>query len=206
MTDALKALRSATHALHTELDTQLEIAAPGAGKREYLHYLQDLWGWMQPFEDQLWRAAWPQEIEAGSRGGKVAWIEADLRHAGFTTEQIRTLPLAGFRPDLATLAARFGVAYVIEGSQLGTKVLLHRLAPQLEAWTPKWLEGYGANNVKHWRAFLACTETSLTTPESRQEAAQAAAQAFASLAAWCAVRRAARISMPKPTPESTPQQ
>lgn len=201
---ALEALRGATQHWHQRLESSLAIAHPGAGTTEYLHYLQDLWGWLRPFHAALWDAEWPAELDAPMRGGKLAAIEADLRAAGFAGADIAALPLADFRPDLASPAARFGVAYVIEGAQLGVRVLAKTLAPQLDGWTPQWLQGYGARNGSSWKTFIACAERQLAAPTARETAAKAAEQAFASLAAWFA-RRAQERREPHGTPTTGAQ-
>ncbi|WP_151636197.1 biliverdin-producing heme oxygenase [Noviherbaspirillum aerium] len=190
---ALEALRAATRDAHQRLEDDLRVARPDANRDDYLHYLQDLRGWMLPFDADLWRAAWPAEIEPHARAGKIEWIDCDLRASGMSQDAIHALPLAGFTPDLATLPARFGIAYVIEGAQLGTKVLARALAPRLAPWSPRWLAGYGDGNAKQWRTFVKCVESSLTTADMQRIAAMAAADAFASLADWFALRRQARL-------------
>jgi heme oxygenase (biliverdin-IX-beta and delta-forming) len=189
---AREALRQATGDVHQQLEQSLTINQPEAGKREYLEYLEDLRGWMASFEAALWRAPWPVEMEARERAGKLAWIDSDLRASGMSDHAIQAIPMAGFTPDLASLPARFGVAYVIEGAQLGTRVLGKALAPGLHPWSPRWLEGYGDQNAKRWRVFIDCLEHYLTTDEARRVAAAAAREAFISLADWFAARRLAR--------------
>ncbi|MEC4717946.1 biliverdin-producing heme oxygenase [Noviherbaspirillum sp. CPCC 100848] len=190
---AIEALRAATRDAHERLEHDLQVARPDASRDDYLHYLQDLRGWMLPFDAALWSAAWPAAMEAQARAGKLDWIDCDLRAAGMSQDAIHALPEAGFTPDLATLPARFGIAYVIEGAQLGTKVLAKALAPKLAPWSPRWLAGYGESNAKKWRTFVECLESSLASMEAQRVAAMAAADAFASLADWFAQRRQARL-------------
>ncbi|WP_220808494.1 biliverdin-producing heme oxygenase [Noviherbaspirillum aridicola] len=189
---ALSELRSATRALHEQLEASLPVADANAGREEFLHYLQDMWGWLSGFEAQLWQAEWPSGMNAAARDGKLAWIETDLRAAGMAGAALASLPQAGYRPALDTPAARFGVAYVIEGAQLGGRVLGRTLAPALGDWTPRWLQGYGEEQARYWQAFIRCAESALVTQEARREAAAAAAQAFSSLAAWFAQRQRMR--------------
>ncbi|MGZ3182121.1 MAG: biliverdin-producing heme oxygenase [Telluria sp.] len=196
MSDPLTALRQATHASHAGLEAELEIAAPGAGRATYLRYLEDLHGWMRGFDEDLWAADWPAEIDAPARRGKLAWIEQDLRHARMDDGAIAALPASAFRPDLSTAARRFGVAYVLEGAQLGTKVLRQRLRAPLDGWEPRWLEGYGERNGPHWRAFLSALQDHVRTRQEIDEACAAAVATFASLAEWCAERRTARAAAP----------
>ncbi|HEY8605824.1 MAG TPA: biliverdin-producing heme oxygenase [Noviherbaspirillum sp.] len=190
---ALSALRDATRALHEQLEASLPVASRDAGREEFVCYLQDMWGWLATFEKRLWRANWPEALVAPARADKLAWIEQDLRASGMAPAEIAALPVAGYRPALATAAQRFGVAYVIEGAQLGTRVLGRALAPALEPWSPRWLQGYGDEQAGFWRSFIACAEAELDTPEARRDAAAAAADAFASLAAWFAQRQRLRV-------------
>jgi heme oxygenase len=189
---ALEALRQATGDVHQQLEQSLTINRPGAGRRAYLEYLEDLRGWMASFEAALWNAPWPAEMEARERADKLAWIDTDLRAGGMSGHAIQAIPVAGFTPNLTSLPARFGVAYVIEGAQLGTRVLGKALAPGLHPWSPRWLEGYGDQNGKRWRVFIDCVERYLTTDEEHHVAASAAREAFTSLAGWFAARRLAR--------------
>ena len=189
---ALSELREATRALHHQLEATLLIAAPDAGRDEYLHYLQDMWGWLSCFESKLWTGDWPIQALVEARRGKLNWIESDLLTAGLTNEALASLPTADFRPALDTLAQRIGVAYVIEGAQLGTRVLARALAPALGDWSPRWLQGYGEDQSRQWRSFIDCAESALITVEARREAAAAAAHAFSSLAAWFAQQQHAR--------------
>ncbi|TFW20844.1 biliverdin-producing heme oxygenase [Massilia arenosa] len=196
MSVSLAALRQATAALHADLETHLDIAAADADRATYLHYLEDLYGWMAPFDADLWSGAWPAGVDAPARAGKLAWIEADLAHAAFSPADIAALPRCADRPDLSSAARRFGVAYVIEGAQLGTKVLQHRLRGPLAGWEPRWLEGYGSSNGPHWRGFLHALDEHVVTRQEIDDACAAAADTFASLARWFAGRRAARALAP----------
>lgn len=181
---ALNEMRLATRSAHDELEQHLNITRPTAGRDEYLAYIAALWGWLHPFEARLWDAPWPQAMAPAARAGKTAWIEADLRAAGYDDAAIAALPLSPFKPVLRSMADRYGLAYVLEGAQLGTQVLRKSLGPALAPWSPRWLEGYGADTSMHWRSFIQCAEQALCTPHERQAAARAASEAFAGLTAW----------------------
>jgi len=191
---ALSELRLATRQIHESLESLLPVARPDATRTDYDLYAQDMWGWLAAFEAPLWHARWPAEMEAEARAGKLAWLESDLRHLHGGESVLAALPVCPYRPDLASLASRFGVAYVVEGAQLGTQVLGRRLAPQLAPWSPRWLTGYGERNARNWRAFIACAERRLDSAAARSEAAQAAAAAFGALADWFSVRRRQRAA------------
>lgn len=191
----LSALRTATAGAHARLESRLEIGTPGATLQTYLHYIEDMHGWMRAFDHQLWSAAWPDEAEAAQRRGKLAWIEQDLCSAGMPCADIGALPQAAFAPDLSQQASRFGLAYVIEGAQLGTKELRRRLEAPLGGWEPRWLEGYGASNGSKWRGFLHALGQHVRTPQEIDQACAAATAGFTSLAEWFELRRAERTAL-----------
>lgn len=188
---ALSTLRAATRDAHLNLEKNLIVTLPNAGRAEYLAYVAALWGWLTPFEAELWNAPWPEHMLAHERAGKRRWIEHDLRAADFSDAAIDALPVSSFSPDMESMAARFGLAYVIEGAQLGGQVLRKALAPALGSWSPRWLQGYGAQTSAKWKVFTECAERDLTTDAARQTAAAAAAQAFDALASWLETRRVA---------------
>lgn len=191
-TSAMSALRAATKTAHDSLEQGLRIASPHASQTDYLDYLQDLRGWLAPFEAALWQAHWPAGMQPDRRAGKLAWIDEDLEVLGLRPGEIAHLPSCPGRLPVASLAERFGVAYVVEGAQLGTKVLAKRLAPHFASWQPRWLIGYGAENGHYWRQFMQAAEQHLDTPLARTQAAQAAIAAFTQLDAWFASRLQAR--------------
>ena len=177
---AMQALRKATGAVHQRLEDSLHVNAPGAGRAAFLSYLAALHAWQAGFEARLWKGPWPAPMQADERSGKCAWMAADLASCGMAP--LRTTP--GWTPPLDSLPRRLGLAYVVEGAQLGTQVLGKRLAGQLGEWQPCWLQGYGEHTGARWRSFMQLAEELLASEDDRQQAATAAVQAFESLAAW----------------------
>ncbi|NEX63163.1 biliverdin-producing heme oxygenase [Noviherbaspirillum galbum] len=189
---ALMELRRATSSLHEQLENLLDINREGAGRDEYLSYLEDMLGWLKAVEPALWNMPWPAVVAARERAGKLERIEADLRWSGMSSEEIHRLPVADFRPSFERAEARYGIAYVVEGAQLGVRVLARRLAPALDGWEPVWLQGYGEQSSLRWKTFVACAEAELQGAQARQAAAEYARQAFSSLLEWFTIRREAR--------------
>jgi len=130
---ALKALRAATSRIHESLEARLPIAGPGAGRAEYAAHVAAMHGWLAPFEASLWQGAWPRGIDPAQRARKREWLEADIEVARADGLLIEQLPQYADVPALDTLPQRIGWAYVVEGSTLGGRVLLARLAPALHA-------------------------------------------------------------------------
>jgi heme oxygenase len=183
---ALELIRAATADGHRRLESALEIGRAVAGEGAYVRYLEAVLGWLAPIEPPLWSGPWPAPVAAPARDGKVAWLEADLRARGRTDRQISALPRQRALPPLATLAECFGVAYVVEGAQLGGQVLLRRLGPRLAPRPARWLEGYGADSGARWRSFGAALGAYLCQPEQARSAAEAARRTFELVHGWFA--------------------
>lgn len=180
----IAALRARTAEVHRALDAELHLAQPGATRDTYLAYVAAMWGWLSPFEAALWAPEWPAELEAAERDGKRAWLEADLRASGLDDRGLAVLPRSPLAPPLETPSQRLGVAYVIEGAQLGGRVLLERLGPVLAPLPARWLQGYGPQLGARWAAFRAVVERELDTADKSDDAAAAARVAFEQLARW----------------------
>jgi heme oxygenase len=191
MSEALSALRNATRDIHDDFEQGLKIARPDAGPSEYLQFIGAMWGWLQPFEQALWREGWPAEMEAAQRARKCEWLERDLAAAGMDEGAIAALPRAATQPPLSTAAQRFGVAYVLEGAQLGSQMLSRTLGPRLAPWPAHWLAGYGERASPRWLAFRKLAERHLADAPARDAAADAARRAFCTLSDWFRERGAA---------------
>ena len=184
MSTAMLVLREATRAIHDDFETGLKIAAPGAGRDDYLVFIGAMYGWLQPFETQLWQAGWPAHMAPEARSHKSLWLEADLRAAGLDEAAIAQLPRAARSVHLETVAQRIGTAYVLEGAQLGSQLLSRTLGPRLAPWPARWLAGYGEQASIYWLAFRREAELQLADDAARAEAAAAARAAFSTLAQW----------------------
>jgi heme oxygenase len=186
---ALEALRSATRQRHHALDSRLPVAQPGAGHRDYVRHLEVLYGWLKPLNGHVWSLGWPDVINAATRGNKINLIEHDLKLAANLglCEAIEPA-LCARVPHLNRLDAyAVGVAYVIEGAQLGGAMLARRLAaePVLPAFS--YLVGYGQATSSMWKQFLAFMDETVTTSQQIEQAVRGACDAFDTLIAWMTV-------------------
>lgn len=182
----IEALRTATESLHRQLEARLCVGARGATTHDYAAFLAGMYGWLAPLESRIWAAPWPREVEAERRCVKTFWLTTDLVAMGRPLAEVYALPRCADRPDVTDEASRYGLAYVIEGSMLGGKVLLQRLARHHpSAYRPRYLQGYGDDTGLLWRAFLVSLEArSASSPAFAATAARAAQHAFRSLDAW----------------------
>ena len=178
--DVLAALRQATAARHERLDSALPLAAADATLADYASHLHLLRDWLLPL--QAWLNGYgdgPQGPAGLAPAPHLALIEADLaeaslaRYAGAAHRDAAPWPLE------AGAAYRWGVAYVVEGSQLGGAVLYKRLAQQLAPHPLRYLRGAGeAGPGPRWRAFMQVLRDEVTTPEASIEACAGACDAF----------------------------
>jgi len=175
--DVLTALRQSTAERHAELDTRTPLAAEAPDLRAYHDHLRLLEAWLAPIQHWIDGA---RPLADLARRDYLGLIRADLAHpalAGMTsnvgTEEMRWSPAEGE-------AYRWGVAYVIEGSQLGGAVLYKRLAQRLAPHPLDYLRGEGSPGPR-WQQFLAALRGAVTTPSQIDEACRGARQAFDSL-------------------------
>lgn len=184
MSSAMQALREATRDIHDDFESGLRIAAPDAGRDDYLVFISAMYGWLQPFEAELWQAGWPAQLGPEARSHKRSWLEADLRAAGLDDAAIARLPRAARTVQIDSVAQRIGTAYVLEGAQLGSQLLSRTLAPRLAPWPARWLAGYGEQAGAYWLGFRKFAELELADEGARVEGGAAARAAFRGLAEW----------------------
>ena len=177
--DVLSALRHATAERHAELDTRTLLAAAQPDLQDYRDHMQLLEAWLAPIQD------WLGAYDDGPRlSDYLGLIRADLRH-----EALAQLPEPNGEasspmrwPQQASAAYRWGVCYVIEGSQLGGAVLYKRLAQRLAPHPLDYLHGAGSPGPR-WQQFLAALRAAVKLVPEIEDACCGAQQAFDSLIA-----------------------
>ena len=180
-------LRDGTRDRHETLDQGLALTAADLDPTRYLAYLRALLGWLEPVEQPLWRLPWPAGLRAATRAGKSALIRADLLAAGDAAPvpQCRDVPM----PQAADAYA-LGVAYVMEGSQLGGRFLAKRLQDAVPPLPLRYLRGYGDDTGPLWKDFLGYLDDSARGQQA--QALRGAKDAFDSLTAWLRAQRVLR--------------
>ena len=178
--DVLAALRQATGSRHERLDSALPLSAADATLADYASHLHLLQAWLAPLE------RWQRGYSDGPQGPAglvpaphLGLIEADLAEPALAgcdkVAPIDALPW----PQDASAAYRWGVAYVVEGSQLGGAVLYKRLAGQLAPHPLNYLRGAGESGPgPRWRAFMLALREEVTTLDASIEACAGACDAF----------------------------
>ncbi|WP_109481382.1 biliverdin-producing heme oxygenase [Paraburkholderia sp. C35] len=177
--DVLAALRDATGSRHALIDSSMPLSADAPTLTDYCLHLQLIAAWLAPLE------AWLAHFDDGPQRAlsfvaRMPLIvrdldEAALRHLGapaFETQRDAT-PLPA-----ADAAYRWGVCYVIEGSQLGGTVLYRRLRDSLAPHPLRYLSGDGVPPGPRWKHFIEAMRTQVVTVHDIARACEGAQAAF----------------------------
>jgi heme oxygenase len=184
--DPLAALRGATASRHEALDSGLPIGAADASLDDYAAHLAMLRAWLAPLQD------WLAGFDDGPRfdqAARLALLERDLAEPGMPAAPLAP-PSAANAANAAANAAnagwpldaspawRWGVCYVIEGSQLGGAVLYQRLRERLAPHPLRYLKGDDGGPGPRWRAFMLALREHARSPAEIAEACDGACAAF----------------------------
>jgi len=178
--DALAALRVATSERHERLDSGLPLSGPAPDLHDYAQHLTLVRDWLAPL--QAWLAGFddgPQTVLPAVE--RLALISADLDEPGMPA--VGASATSDSWPHDASAAYRWGVAYVIEGSQLGGKVLYGRLAERLAPHPLRYLRGADEGPGPRWRAFMLALKEHVKSPDEIADACAGACAAFDSILA-----------------------
>lgn len=172
--DVLAALRQATASRHAALDAGLPLSGEGASLADYASHLILLRDWLAPLQGWL----------AGSGvglpdAGHLARIEADLADPALQVHVPRTQAQSAQQwPRNASDAYRWGVCYVVEGSQLGGAVLYQRLRERLAPHPLAYLRGAPEGPGPRWRAFMLALRANVRSNAAIGQACAGACDAF----------------------------
>lgn len=176
--DVLAALRAATSERHERLDSGLPLSGAAPDLSDYAQHLTLVRDWLAPL--QAWLAGFddgPQQVLPAVE--RLALIDADLNEPGMPPLSAPAMPHAW--PIDASAAYRWGVAYVIEGSQLGGKVLYGKLSERLAPHPLRYLRGADEGPGPRWRAFMLALKEHVKSPDEIADACAGACAAFDSI-------------------------
>ena len=176
--DVRDALRQATAPLHAEVDASLPLARPSPTLADYREHLQLLRDWTDALR-QLPGDAARLDAQAAALGADLAGCDRLLGAPAPVDAPPLRSTLSGPIADPAAFG--WGVAYVIEGAQLGGQMLYRRLAEPLAPHPLAYLQGAGRDTGARWKAFLAALRQQLASPAQVQAACEGAVAAFSLL-------------------------
>jgi heme oxygenase len=176
--DVLAALRRATASRHEVLDTGLALSGEAPTLGDYASHLLLLRNWLAPL--QAWLARFADASVGLPHAGRLALIDADLQDPSLAGIVCLPLPVVAHTawPLDASAAYRWGVCYVIEGSQLGGAVLYQRLHQMLAPHPLRYLRGAPAGPGPRWREFMLALRANVRGEAAIAEACAGACAAF----------------------------
>jgi len=170
----LTSLRTATKTRHDVLDRSMPLARPNPNWSDYLEHLHLLFAWLQPIENLL--STFSDGPQSATAPKLIRYSDIIHKDLGifFQPHESQHLPW----PHINDAAYRWGVCYVVEGSQLGGEFLYKRLAQSL---SPHELIYLQRKEPGRWPAFLNHMSAELTTLEQIDKACTGAMDAFDAL-------------------------
>ena len=165
-------LRAATADLHAEVDARFS----GNFSRDttaYTDFLSALAGALVPLEHALEESGVERILPDWPERRRAALVFADLETLAVEP------PLPADAPAVAGEAQQFGVAYVLEGSRLGGKLLLRRALahPDERVRAATRYLSHGADR-DFWPSFVKRLEASSAVTRAPDEAVAGARMAF----------------------------
>lgn len=184
--DVLRPLRAATHELHEQLDRRLPIAREDAGPADYAAHLRAMRPWLRSVRDALAAPGIRGLDDIAERAERrLAALDLDLEDLGAAGGEA---PEGASPSGLAQAAAResafaWGLAYVLEGSQLGGAAMHKRLGPRLAPHPMRYFQPVDAPGglAAQWRDFVAQLGAALADASAVDAARRGAVAGFRSL-------------------------
>lgn len=187
--EVLRPLRTATHALHEALDARLPIAREDASLADYAAHLRALRPWLESVRQALAVSGDPGLDRVARRTEhRLAALALDLEDAGPAPSLLPGEDAAPADAQLLAGPARdpafaWGLAYVLEGSQLGGASMFKRLGPRLAPHPMRYFQPVDApaGLPAQWRDFVAELAAALRDPAAVAEAQRGAVAGFQTL-------------------------
>jgi heme oxygenase (biliverdin-IX-beta and delta-forming) len=182
-------LRIHTRSHHERIEQALDLPASVRSRDDFERLLARFYGFYLPHEARL-RPYVPAldayGIELGRRL-KAGKIRDDLLSLGMSAEAITGLPQCVDLPDLCTPAHALGSLYVLEGSTLGSQIIVRALKEKVEldiTSAMRFLSGYGPSTGTMWRSFVSALDATRLETEGFAAAQEGAGQTFDCLERW----------------------
>jgi heme oxygenase len=179
--DVLLALRTATSALHARLDAHLPIAREGASLQDYVAHLGVLQPWLLGLREALAGHGPALDVVVRHVDAKLADVAQDLAEAGHAPRAGAQALARGSAPAREATAYAWGLAYVLEGSQLGGAVLHRRLRERLAPHALRYLDAGEEGVAARWREFVHRLRGAVADRAAVQQAQRGAVAAFEDL-------------------------
>lgn len=167
------------------MERRLNILDPAFSRHRYIELLKRFFGFYAPLEGSIpaYGAGSIHWLDGDRR--KASLLQADLRWAGLSEQELTDLPRCQRLPDVHSFARQLGCMYVLEGATLGGQVVVRHLCGRLaitggDAFFSSYREQVGGM----WRAFCKRLESASGDQPTRSIIIDSACATFAALDAW----------------------
>jgi heme oxygenase len=181
-------IREATADLHAEIEKKLGLPHSIKTLAQYKTCLTRFYTLYRPLEARLAQfQEWPLfgfDLAASRHTPRLA---SDLETLGCGPERLPDLP-TGALPELATFPQALGALYVLEGSTLGSTVILKFLSSSLGAQiagADHFFRSRGKETYPHWNHFSQTLDSyGKNHPDSAQQVILGARTTFRAIGDW----------------------
>jgi heme oxygenase (biliverdin-IX-beta and delta-forming) len=180
-------LRSATHAVHLELERHLALISPDVSIIRYRRIIALLYGFYRPLEAGLERLNTLAPSRKFPLRARTELLERDLLALGFGVQAISELPTCTDLPGLREAEHFAGCLYVVEGASLGGQVITRTLRERLELTErdgAAFFAGDGASTAARWKCVLQWLEYVSQSGLHVEQIVTSAHETFSSLINW----------------------
>jgi heme oxygenase (biliverdin-IX-beta and delta-forming) len=169
-------LRDGTRALHERLDAGFVGVAMSRDRAAYARFLRVNEACCGRIEPVLAASGLLERMPGLDGGFRRGAARADLDAMRIPPLALAPFPLAG-----PSLCEAIGVAYVMEGSRLGARMILKEFGSARDAETDRGLTTFfleAAGNADRFREFMRMAEALAATPSDRDGAVRGAIATF----------------------------
>jgi len=155
----------------------MPLANPDASWFDYIDHLHILAAWLIPIEH--WLANYHDGPQGKHAPEFICYSKLIMLDLGETyVPSVSGQTNQANWPQQESAAYRWGISYVIEGSQLGGEFLYKRLSARLAPHKLRYLQ---SKQSGRWPAFLQAMAVNVSTPEDIDSACAGAVDAFDAL-------------------------
>ena len=174
----LQELRCATSEAHQRLHHHpltYQLTSPNLTETQYIDVLKAFYGFYKPCEQSV-------SAYAKSRASRALWLEQDLTYFACP---VQAIDLCVELPVLRSEQNILGYLYVIEGSSLGSRIIMRCLQNSLSLTAhtgARFFSAYSGKTAEHWRHMqqLLASQSSF----HHHTIVQSACDVFRTLESW----------------------
>jgi heme oxygenase len=175
-------LRKATHTIHQQLENSpisRSLMDEQVILEDYLFYLQCMKDVVKLFDEWILpqiRGILP-DADARRKLPAILHDIQTLQEETITLKPVVPLPM----PEIPNIARAMGMAYVIEGSTLGGRIILKRVSERLQLNSPEctsFFTGYSEQTGSMWKSFMDALTAYAINQHQQEEIIAGAVECF----------------------------